>query len=80
MADSQVLPPSVQSYPRCLGCGFTVDKVGDVCVECADKPQFQGKNVAPKAMIETAPQPEPPYLTQGNFARPQPREFDEDAL
>lgn len=72
--------PSVVSMPRCVGCGFTVEKQGDVCDACAQKPQFQGKNPAPIGSIVTAPQPEPPYLTRGNFARPRPQEIDEDAL
>jgi hypothetical protein len=79
MADSHIIPPStITSMPRCIGCGYTVEKQGDVCSACAEKPQFQ-KPTAPKGTIETAPQPEPPYIRQGNFARPQPQ-VDEDAL
>ncbi len=54
----------IKTMPRCEGCGFTVEAGVRYCEGCKDKPQF-----APKAMIETAPQPEPPYLTQGNFRR-----------
>jgi hypothetical protein len=49
------------STPRCMGCGTTVPEQGMVCPVCADLPRFNGMNVAPKATIETAPQPEPAY-------------------
>lgn len=72
---SSIVPPkTITSAPHCLGCGFTVAKQGDVCDACRDKPQFQGRNVAPKATIEVAPQPEPAYLRRGNFARPIPQD------
>jgi hypothetical protein len=78
MADSHV-PQRVVSTPRCIGCGFTVEKKGDVCAECAMKPQFRGLNPEPIGSIVTAPQKEPPYVRQGNFARPT-QQVDEDAL
>lgn len=74
MADSHIIPVgTVTSAPRCLGCGFTVEKQGDVCAACAEKPQFQGRGAAPQATIATAPQPTPAYQRadyQGAFARP----------
>jgi hypothetical protein len=82
MADSHVIPKgTITSMPRCLGCGFTVEKRGDVCAECAMKPQFQGKPTAPQATIVTDPQPTPAYQRadyQGGFARPQPRDIAEE--
>lgn len=75
-ASSIVPPGTVTSMPRCRGCGFTVEKQGDVCATCAEKPQF----AAPKATIVTAPQPTPAYQRpdyQGGFQRPQPEVTEE---
>lgn len=66
---SSIIPPGLQggrlNMPRCRGCGTSVANHGEVCEVCADKPQFQ----APKGMIETGAQPEPPYHREGNFRR-----------
>lgn len=76
MADNEVA--RVVSMPRCIGCGFVVEKQGDLCLACADKPQFKSPT-APVGTITTAPQKEPPYIRSGNFARPS-QQVDEDAL
>lgn len=47
----------VQTMPRCIGCGTAVEKVGDLCAVCVDKPQYQ----APKATVQTGAQPVPAY-------------------
>lgn len=46
---------------QCPGCGTAVEKVGDICPVCAQKPQFQ----APKARIEVGAQPDPVYKDGG---------------
>lgn len=51
--------------PSCRGCGIALPVGVDLCATCADKPQFQ----PPRGSIETARQPEPPYLRSGNFRR-----------
>lgn len=53
--------PSAQQYPNCRGCGTSVAAPGDLCDVCAQKPAF----AAPKATIETAPQPDPAYAKGG---------------
>lgn len=74
---SNLVPPLAKplTMPRCPGCGYTVEKAGDVCEACAEKPQFQ----APKATREMTPQPEPAYLRDSiHFSRNQTPTTSED--
>lgn len=57
---SNLVPPKLTkplTMPRCPGCGYTVEKQGDVCEACSMRPQFQ----APRGTINLAPQPTPAY-------------------
>lgn len=58
--------PSATQFPACVRCGSAVEPGVEYCAVCEDLP----RNKAPQASIETAPQKEPPYHTEGNFRRP----------
>ena len=66
---SNIIPPKdplrVARWPQCRGCGTAVEVAGTLCEACEHKPWL----AAPKASIQTAPQPEPPYVREGNFRR-----------
>jgi hypothetical protein len=55
------LLPSATQSPSCRGCGTYVEKAGDICPVCIDKPQF----AAPKATFEMGAQPDPAYRDGG---------------
>lgn len=60
----------ITTMPRCIGCGTAVAEGANLCVVCADKPQYQ----APQATRQVGAQPTPAYQApqyEGNFRRQQ---------